>query len=60
MQRNGSITSMQAFDHGITRLADVIYKIKKKGVPVNMELRTGRNRNGAVVSYAVYSLGERA
>lgn len=30
----GGITSMQAFPLGITRLADVIYKLKKAGVGI--------------------------
>ena len=35
----GSITSMEAFnDYKITRLADIVFKLKKDGVQINTSL----------------------
>ena len=56
LKRYGTITSLKAFDHfKITRLGDVIFKLRKKGVKINTELRwSGKT------SYAVYSLQKSA
>ena len=56
--RFGSITDAQARDfYGISRLADVIYKLRYKKEPV-MDIQTemiyGRNRFGQPVQYGKY------
>lgn len=57
MQTHKGITSFQAFERfGITRLADIIYKLKKDGWDISTESRTTKNRYGHVVNYAKYSL----
>lgn len=53
---HGSITSQEAFDMGITRLADVIYKMKKKCIPVKVTMVHGKNRFGRPITYARYYL----
>lgn len=56
---HGSISSLEAFtEYGITRLSAVIFKLRKKGFLIKTETRTGKNRYGAKVSFAVYSMGE--
>lgn len=57
MKRFGSITSLQAFaDLGVTRLADVIFKLKKAGVLITTEMVDAQNRFGDPVRHARYSL----
>lgn len=53
---HGSITSQEAFNMGITRLADVIYKMKNKGIPVKVTIVHGKNRFGRPITYARYYL----
>lgn len=53
---HGSITSMEAFDMGITRLADVVFKLKKTGVPVKGTRVKAKNRFGQPISYMRYYL----
>lgn len=53
--RHGSITSLQAFEFfGITRLADVIFKLRKAGNVIFSETVHGKNRYGNPVHYARY------
>lgn len=56
---NGSITSMEAFEKGITRLSAIIFKLKKRGLHISKVTETGRNRYGKHMSYARYFLEER-
>ena len=57
MDRFGSITSLQAFaDLGVTRLADVVFKLKKAGVEIHTEMKGCKNRFGDPVRFARYSL----
>lgn len=53
---HGSISSMEAFtEYGITRLADVIYKIKRQcGWTIITDTNTAINRYGTKVTYGVY------
>lgn len=58
LYRYGSITDAQARDlYGITRLADVVYKLRYKKYPL-MDIKTdmvyGRNRYGRPTQYARY------
>ena len=57
MQTHKGITSIQAFERfGITRLADIIYKLRQEGFEIETEQLTHKNRYGHVVNYARYSL----
>ena len=53
----GSITSFEAFQElGITRLASVVYNLKKKGYDFDTEDITVKNRYGQHVTFARYRL----
>lgn len=55
----GSITTMEAMqDYGIMRLASRISDLKKAGVPIQVEMVSGKNRYGEATSYARYHLGQ--
>ena len=56
MREHGSISTMEAFDYGITRLASRIFEIRRMGIGVEAETVTGKNRYGEPVHYARYSL----
>lgn len=57
MEDFGSISSLEAFrDLGITRLAAVIFILKKQGATILTEMRTSTNRWGEDTRYAVYHL----
>lgn len=55
IQKHGSITTMQAFEMGITRLASRIFDIRRMGIEIKSETITGKNRYGETVHYARYS-----
>lgn len=56
----GSITSLEAIqEYRIMRLASRISDLKRKGLPIQREMVSGRNRYGEATSYARYSLGGR-
>ena len=53
----GTITSQLAWrDYGITRLADVVYKLRKRGYDIETETIKVKNRHGRPVRCARYSL----
>lgn len=53
----GSITSMEAFvDWSITRLADIVYTLKKEGHNIETEMLERTNRFGHRTQYAKYVL----
>ena len=53
----GSITSMEAVrEYGIMRLASRISDLKKSGMPIRVEMVSGKNRYGENISYARYHL----
>lgn len=57
MEQFGGITSLEAFqDLGITRLAAVIFDLKKAGVPIKTDRVSSTNRYGENVSFARYSI----
>lgn len=57
MQYYDSINSQLAFkDFGITRLADRVYTLRKKGYEITTIMTTGINRHGDKVRYAEYVL----
>ena len=61
LQTEGDITSIQAIMmYGVTRLAAVICKQKKKGYAIESVDEVGFNRNGRKVTYARYILRNKA
>ena len=55
---HGSISSLEAIkDLGVTRLADVIFKLKKQGYNVITREEKSTNRYNEPVYYARYYLG---
>lgn len=57
LERFGSISSKEAFeDLGITRLSDVVFKLKKDGYEFDTDIEHGENRFREKTHYARYSL----
>lgn len=55
IRQYGKITSMEAFTwYGITRLADVIFKLRKDGYEIVTQETVGKNRYGEDCRYATY------
>ena len=54
MKEHGSITSMQAFRLGITRLASRIHELRKDGFNISSETVKRKNRYGRVVKFYKY------
>ena len=51
----GSISTKQAFDDlGVARLASRIHDLKRMGIGIASETRTGKNRYGEPTHYSVY------
>ena len=51
------ITTFQAFElFGVTRLADIIYRLRKEDYKINSEEVTKKNRYGHTVTFARYYL----
>lgn len=49
-----SITSMEAFELGITRLSAIIFDLRKQGMGIVTDMRTTRNIYGNTCQYASY------
>ena len=57
MNAFGSISSMEAFqDLGVTRLAAVIFELKRKGIAIRSVTEARQNRFGEVKHFARYSV----
>lgn len=56
MQTHGSITTMQAFDLGITRLASRVHELRQGGIDVQREMVRVLNRHGETCHVARYTL----
>jgi hypothetical protein len=54
MDDYGSITTMQALEIGITRLASRIHDLRKSGVEIKSETIYGINRYGDMIHYSLY------
>lgn len=53
----GGITSQEAFKkYGVTRLSDVVYKLKRRGFVIEPETIKSTNRYGKKVHFARYVL----
>lgn len=58
LMENGSITSLEAFRaYGITRLADIIYRLRKT-YPIKTTTCVTKNRYGHTTRYAKYTMME--
>lgn len=59
LEDRGSITSLDAFrDYGITRLAACVWVLRhKRGLNIEGETETHKNRYGEKVHYSRYRLG---
>lgn len=57
MRKYGGITSNEAFvKYGITRLSDVIFKLREKGYVIDTVPQCNKNRFGKKCHYALYKL----
>lgn len=57
MNAFGSISSMEAFqDLGVTRLAAVIFELKRKGIAIRSKTEARTNRFGEVKHFSRYSV----
>ena len=56
MVNRGSITTMQAFWLGITRLASRIHELRKDGFQIEGETVVRLNRHGRTVRFTKYRL----
>ncbi len=53
----GTITTLEAItEYGILRLASRINDLKRRGIAISSEIKTGNNRYGEKVHYSVYRL----
>ena len=53
---HGSITTMDAFGLGITRLASRVHDLKRFGIPVEKEMIAVKNRKGETCRVARYTI----
>lgn len=56
LEKHGSISTMEAFNLGITRLSTRISELAKSGYTFKKEWVTSKNKQGHVVSFIKYSL----
>jgi hypothetical protein len=54
MRKNGSITTMQAFEMGITRLASRIHDLRCMGLEIESETVKAKNRFNEPIHFARY------
>ena len=53
---NGSITTLQAFSLGITRLASRVHELREVGIPIEKEMVAVQNRKGETCRVARYTI----
>lgn len=58
MRKNGSITTMQAFEMGITRLASRIHDLRCMGLEIESETVKAKNRYNEPIHFARYRLAK--
>lgn len=57
MKTHGSITQIEAYEnYRCFRAASRIHEMRKEGIPVVKEMKTGKNRYGVECRYAEYRL----
>jgi hypothetical protein len=54
IKKHGSITTLEAFRLGITRLASRVFEMKERGIDIRREMVTVLNRNGENCRVARY------
>ena len=54
IEDKGSITTMEAFEMGITRLASRVHDLRRMGIKIVAETVYAKNRDGESVHYAKY------
>lgn len=52
-----TLTPMDGFELGITRLAAVVFELREDGHDIITETVHAKNRRGRAITYARYSLG---
>lgn len=58
VKAHGSITPMDAFEMGITRLAACVFEMRRKGINVVTDTAESVNRYGEKVRFARYRVTE--
>lgn len=56
LRKHGSITSMEAFNMGATRLSAIIFTLRRKGFDIETVYMDGTNRYGRATRYGRYFL----
>ena len=56
IQEHGSISTMEAFQMGITRRASRSHALRRSGLDIESEPVSGKNRDGETVHYSRYKL----
>jgi len=57
LREYGEISSNKAWAmYGITRLSDVVHKLRRKGFNIQTVGSVGKNRYGAATHFAVYKI----
>lgn len=59
MHKYGSISTLDAFNIGIARLASRIHDLKSQGYAITSYIKTSKNRFGENTYYKVYELAEK-
>ncbi len=60
LRKYGSITTYEAFQHGITRLSARIWELRHdKGIEITQERKNYKAKDGTYKHYDVYKLGEK-
>lgn len=54
IEDKGSITTMEAFEMGITRLASRVHDLRRMGINIVSETVYAKNRDGDSIHYAKY------
>lgn len=55
IEENGSITTMEAYAEGITRLASRVHDLRRMGYPISVETVHAKNRHGKNIHFARYT-----
>ena len=55
IDENGFITTMDAYERGITRLASRVHDLRRMGYEIKSETVYAKNRHGKQIHYAKYS-----
>lgn len=57
LERGFSITSLEAWEkYGCSRLADIIYKLRKEGYHIDAEMVKAKTKLGHDTTYATYMM----